>query len=207
MIFKLLIPLYLCCFLGQAQDSTVVKKSNPIVFADAYFGYAGGSSHGFILGAGLNYQFYKKDLVTLRVSGLLGMRTHYMLAAYVAFPMFEREETLEEYAVLYGKRFVFDNKALSFSGGVSLTNRRYYEAFDEYYKYNTDKTIGFPFEVNIKWFKSEKRRFRAYYGLIPIGKRKVSFGRSVGFKLIGNISKTNYTGIGVTYGFGFHKKY
>ena len=59
----------------------------------------------------------------------------------------------------------------------------------------------------VKWFKAEKSRFRAYYGLIPIGKRKISFGRSVGFKLTANIAKNNYVGLTFTYGFGWHKKY
>jgi len=60
--------------------------------------------------------------------------------------------------------------------------------------------------VNVKWFKKEKKRFRAYYGLIPIGK-PTSFGRSFGFKLYGNIGKLSYVGIGINYGFGWHKRY
>lgn len=207
MSFKFVFPFVFCFFLGHSQDSIAIRKSNPILFSEGYLGYAGGSSNGFALGAGLNYQFYKKDLLTLRVTALLGNRMRYAAAEVAPFPDFVRQEVLEEYALLYGKRYIFDNFSLSFSGGISLTNRRFYEETTEFYQLNSDRMVGFPFEVNIKWFKSEKDRFRAYYGLIPIGKRKVSFGRSIGFKLIGNVSKTNYTGIGITYGFGFHKKY
>lgn len=71
----------------------------------------------------------------------------------------------------------------------------------------SENSIGFPFEVNIKWFKNVKRRYRAYYWLIPLGHKKVAFGRSFGFKLVGNISKTNYFGLAFNFGLGTHKKY
>jgi hypothetical protein len=62
-----------------------------------------------------------------------------------------------------------------------------------------------PIELNFKWFKSKKKRYRIY-GIIPVGE-PTSFGRNFGFKLVGNISKNSFVGLGIVYGFGIHKKY
>ncbi len=54
-------------------------------------------------------------------------------------------------------------------------------------------------------FKGKKRQYRLYK-IIPVG-RKTSFGRNVGFKIIGNISKNSFIGVGINCGLGIHKKY
>lgn len=117
-----------------------------------------------------------------------------------------QREVQYEYGFLYGKRWTYGNYSLSGSVGISHFNRFYYENIQDEEKLH-ETYFGVPFEFNLKFFKARKQRFRAYYGLIPIGKKKVSFGRSVGFKLTGNIAKHSNLGIGINYGFGWHKKY
>ena len=190
--------------------SDSLQKTNPIVFYEFYGGIGGGTNGSmFFAGANLNYEFEKSNLTTLRYTGFASFEREYLYIGYFPFPIFTREESVLEYAFLYGKRYTFDNKSLSFSAGISINDRTFYKYSEElnYYNKFDDINIGLPVEFNIKWFKAEKKRFRAYYGLIPIGKKRVSFGRSIGFKIIGNFSKTTYLGIGLTYGFGWHKKY
>ena len=194
----------------SAQDSLKVKtKSNPIAFYDVYLGFGGSRSSGWIIGGTINYQFLKHDLVTARVGAYLGYTSEPVLVApTVAFPIFIRDERIVDYGILYGKRWIINGTSYSVSGGISYVDREHLEPLDEeHYHQVEENSIGFPFELNIKWFKKEKKVFRAYYGLIPIGRKKISFGRSVGFKFVGNISKTTYTGFAISYGFGWHKKY
>ena len=156
----------------------------------------------------LNYQFGKTDLITFRTAAIIGTSREYAaLSPVIILPFLVQREVQTEYGLLYGKRWTYGNYSLSGSAGVSHFNRKYFgigkETVDELY----ENYFGVPFEFNIKFFKENKQRFRAYYGLMPIGKKKVSFGRSVGFKLTGNIAKHSNLGIGINYGFGWHKKY
>jgi hypothetical protein len=204
--------LLLSLFFGNslfAQDSLEIKKTNPIIFTELYFGTAGGDNGGlWLLGYNINYQFNKKDLLTARFSGLLGYYENYFLPHPMIAEIFsQRREVQREYAILYGKRWLSDNFSFSLSTGISYVDRDYYQKVEDYHEKLNHQYLGVPLELNIKWFKAEKSRFRAYYGLIPIGKRKISFGRSVGFKLTANIAKNNYVGLTFTYGFGWHKKY
>lgn len=191
-------------------SSDSLQKTNPVLFYEFYCGI-GGSTKGlmFFAGGNLNYEFLEKNLVTFRYTGFGSFKRENLIVGFSAFPLFIRKESVIEYALLYGKRYVYDGKSLSFSAGISVNDRVYYNYSEEQNNYNKieDVNLGLPVELNIKWFKAKKKRFRAYYGIIPIGKRKVSFGRSVGFKLIGNFSKTTYVGFGFTYGLGWHKQY
>lgn len=195
-----------------AQNVTVDEigsKTNPVLFSEAYFGGAGSAKGGlWLLGYNINYELPNNNLLTARYAVLLGVYENYVLVnPLLILPFSVRKETQQELALLYGKRWTNTNFSYSFSAGISYTNRNYYDkVLDSYQEFKQDY-FGFPFECNIKWFKPQKKIFRAYYGLIPIGKRKVSFGRSVGFKLIGNVTKNNYIGLSITYGFGWHKKY
>lgn len=186
-----------------------IAKTNPIIFTECYFGLYGGSNGGLTgFGLNLNYQFKKNDLLTARFNLNSGFMNDYLLISPVTpLPFSVREETQVEFAILYGKRWAKNNFSFSVSSGISHVERDYYQNNGEFYENLNQSYFGVPFEFNIKWFKSKKSRFRAYYGLIPIGKKKVSFGRSVGFKLIGNIAKNDYVGLAFTYGFGWHKKY
>lgn len=188
---------------GQEITSTdSIKKSNPIIFTEFLFGGSGGSSKGFTFGGELNYQ-EKDNLFTYRYFNLSNSKTNW----FFIIPFFENIETVTENAFLYGKRYVYSNYSLSYSAGISLLNKDYYSIGSSNNIIDNQKSVGFPFEVNIKWYKPEKSRFRAYYGLIPIGKKKVSFGRSFGFKFYGDISKNTFIGLGITYGLGWHKNY
>lgn len=204
----------LLCFSLQmfGQETTEIDSlstTNPILFAEI-FGGGGGSNNGgvWLWGLNLNYQFNKKDVLTARYSGLaVGKRENVMLGPFAAIPVFVRRESQEEFALLYGKRWIDGNFSVTISTGISYVERDYYQETEDYYEKLREDYFGVPFEVSIKWFKSKKSRFRAYYGIIPIGKKKVSFGRSFGFKFTGNIAKTTYLGFGISYGFGWHKKY
>jgi len=181
------------------------QKENPIVFAEVFGGYSGGSSQGWTRGFDFNFQ-HKKELFTLRFLELSDITSEYaLLSPFTPFPIFRTVEKIDEIAALYGKRYVFDNKSLSFSVGISSLKREYFTVSEGLESQNMDRYAGFPFEFNIKWFHANRERYRIY-GIIPIGK-PISFGRSFGFKITGNISKTNFIGLSVSYGLGFHKVY
>lgn len=189
----------------QEKDSLNVGKDNPIVFAEVIMGIAGGSASGPTVGMTANYQ-EAKSLYTFRYIYQYELKSAYAAFSFVGFPFFINKRHVNEFSLLYGRRTIKDGRSYSFSGGISF-NSVIYNKSQNNAAYLDDTTfVGFPFEVNIKWFKKEKKRFRAYYGLIPIGK-PTSFGRSLGFKLYGNFGKLSYVGIGINYGFGWHKRY
>ena len=139
MKFKAVLLLFLFHLNSFGQDSIVSKirnKSNPILFSEFYFGGAGSDNGGlWLLGYNLNYQFNDKDFLTARFSGLLGIYDNYtLLAPTLILPFSDRKETQQEYALLYGKRWVKENVSFSISSGVSHTDRVYYKSVDEYYE-------------------------------------------------------------------------
>lgn len=191
----------------MAQDSLTVKiKTNPILFWELYGGFGGGEASGFVYGTELNYQL-NRDLITFRLGGFTGLERGFLLLGHPEDPLNERNSKIVDYSLLYGKRWIGEGTSFSVSAGISITNWKHMKQQDDYYFYDSQSSLGLPFELNIKWFKRVKRRFRAYYWLIPITKEKVSFGRSFGFKLVGNISKTDYIGLAFNYSLGTHKKY
>lgn len=165
-----------------------------------------GKAGGFSGGGELNYQV-GRSLFSARVVGNLKLGAKAInLSPFTAIPTIDRKSASEEYSALYGLRVVRNGHSLSVSTGIS------HNSFTEWHQDESNESFkvsssyaGVPFELNVKWFKAEKRRFRIY-GLIPVGK-KTSFGGSLGFKLFGNISKHSYAGLGATYGLGYHKKY
>lgn len=204
---KKLVVLLLFCLQMVGQETIKIDsitKSNLILFSEGYFGLAGSNRSGLgFAGLNVNYQFNKKDLITARYTGFAGGKSSWFLF----LPFFVESESRHEFALLYGKRWINSGSSWSISSGASITNAIYYQNNINLNKNIDEVYFGVPLEINVKWFKANKSRFRAYYGLIPIGKKKVAFGRSVGFKLIGNFGKNNYVGLAFTYGFGFHKKY
>ena len=207
MKIKLLLICTLCCALfGYAQDTPNVEdNSNPILFLESIFGYAGGSAHGPTIGAELNYQ-QRKNVFSLRYIYQTRFNFDFAILGLVGFPIITNDLNINEISALYGYRTIKDGHSWSFSGGVSANIATYKTKNDGVISKDYETFAGFPFEINIKWFKKEKKRFRAYYGLIPIGK-PTSFGRSLGFKFYGNIGKVSYVGVGLNYGFGWHKVY
>ena len=128
------------------------------------------------------------------------------LLSLTGIPFLVENLNSNEISLLYGKRFIKDGHSWSFSGGVSANYALYKRRVDGVNQRASEAFVGFPLEINIKWFKKKKKRFRAWYGIVPIGK-PTAFGRSLGFKLYGNLGKLSYIGIGLNYGFGWHKKY
>jgi hypothetical protein len=208
MKFKLL---YLALLLALpasvfAQDSLRIGKpgTNPIIFAEGSFGYSGGNTNGWTAIASLNYQ-YKNDLFTFRSLSLVHYSWGAIQAGFVIIPLPRRTENVDEFSILYGKRYIYDNKSISFSVGIgTIKDRKLIVDADNYY-WTEERSIGVPFEFNIKWFKREKKPFRIYW-IVPVGP-PMAFGGSIGFKLSGTIAKTNYIGVGMTYSYGWHKNY
>jgi hypothetical protein len=188
-------------FTGFGQTG---QKSNPVLFSEFFAGYSGGSGGGLSAGVALNFQS-KRSLFTARYLGTVKINS--MLPLLLIFPIFFAEpfSGLEETSLLYGRRFVDDGSAFSFSAGLS------YNRFTVYGKDSNNTRVasttyyaGVPFEANINWFKANKKRLRVLF--MPVGKPS-SFGGSFGVKLFGNISRNSFVGLGLVFGIGFHKKY
>lgn len=191
---------------AQTQVDSIKVKSNPIIFGDFMIGGAGGEANGFAFVFDLNYQI-NKDLITLRSTYLLAENKDVnILEALLIIPLFIGGDSVNEFSLLYGKRFIFDGSALSISAGVSTNLIKFKETINDERIAQRNSYIGIPFEVNFNFFKKEKKRYRAIYGLIPVGK-PTSFGRSIGLKVFGNFGEYNYFGIGLNSGLGWHKKY
>ena len=184
-------------FVCKAQD-----KTNPILFTEMIIGYSNGSSKGLTGGGSLNYQ-RKNNLFTYRY---LEVTNNKKVGQFFYITLYTNVETIKEQALLFGKRYVEENISYSYSAGISYIDRDVLINDDKnVLEYENSKSIGFPFELNIKWFNSTKQRYRIYE-LIPIGK-PVSFANSIGFKLYGDISKTSFFGLALTIGLGWHKNY
>ena len=182
--------------------SQTSDKRNPIIFFDESLGGAFGNAGGLAIVIGMNYQV-NRSLFTVRYVGTAKFGVD-VIAPLVPLPFIKIKNSMGEVAILYGIRMIEGDKGYSFSLGAS------YSGYEQYYDqtgYNerSYNYFGVPFEANIKWFKSEKKRFRIY-GLIPVGK-PTAFGGSIGFKLFGNISKQSYAGVGLSIGLGLHKVY
>lgn len=182
----------------EIKIDTFLKKTNPIIFGDFSIGYTNGNLEGIGLYGTLYYQ-HKNDLFSFRA----GSNIEIIKIEWVFFfPVNVVSNTFDEYSLMYGKRFIEDGFSYHFQGGIS---------YGKYTEKNMDienvvNYVGFPIEVGLHWFKAKKKRFRVFYGLIPVGK-PTAFGRSFGFKLYANINKRPYVGLGINFGIGWHKKY
>lgn len=185
----------------NAQNDTV-SHTNPIIFGEINIGVGRLFNDGLAgnISFSANYQS-KKNLFTFRFSQTAILQANSVDDIFTIDP----KVLNDEYAFLYGKRWIEGGQSLSVSLGVS------YNTFKDDYDFvaNRHRSItnhfGVPFEANIRWFKSEKRRYRLLE-LFPVGP-ETGFGRSIGFKLFGNISKQSYIGIGLVYGLGYHRYY
>ena len=200
--YLLLFSLYLSTNLLFSQ------KTNPIIFGELGIGYAKDFSNkgGLINFGEVNYE-QNKNLFSARYSEIYEFNLEAaVIAPFIVFPIIATEVDYNEIALLYGRRFTENNFSYSFSAGIS-TNQYIQKLKNENNEWFKDQSnfIGVPFELNVKWFKSTKTPY-TIYGLIPIGK-PTGIGNSVGFKLLGNISKHSYAAIGVVFGIGYHKEY
>lgn len=212
---KVLIIIILSTFTAFSQvsnDSIVKKKTNPIIYGDVFFGPSVVKNSGTVfIGGSMNYQ-YNKNLFTIRFIENAEIKTKW----FFIFPAFIYKSRNQETALLFGQRFIDGNQSLSFSGGISYNQYEVYNyETDTLFLSNVPKSlisstlenfIGLPFEAEIRWFNAKKQRYRIVYALIPVGK-PTSLCRSIGFKIVGNISKQSYIGIGLTFGIGLHKEY
>lgn len=186
--------LFFICFNGFPQQN----DKNPILYAEFYFGGALGYINGIILGGELNSQL-NKTLFTLRYSGVVDVERQYFLG----IPFLAETGSIDEFSLLLGQRYIQEGYSTSFSLGPSYNITEIYNAETG----NMDRTdsFGLSLEANIKLFKNEKEKYRILY-IIPVGE-PTGFGRSIGLKLSGNISKTSYLGLSIISGLGWHKIY
>lgn len=203
------ISVQFCFSQEEIKEKTIENntKSNPIAFAEVFLGYSGVNFEGLSFGYSGNYQT-GNNLFTYRnlyIAGKNKNRDKGLSDAFL-FPAFINGSSLNEYSLLYGKRLVYDASSLSISVGVSTNTLVYRYKIDGVKYREKENYIGVPFEINYKFFKNKKKRFRVLYGIIPIGK-PTAFARSFGFKLYGNFGKVSHVGLGLNYSFGWHKVY
>lgn len=193
--------------LTQVHDNT---QTNPIIFADVSVGLTFGDATGLGFGASLNYQT-GRNLFTFSYNynyiadfdGETALITPFTPIPILVIKDDSNQNTL---ALLYGWRFEEGGHAWNVSLGPS-----YHHSNDSFqispglFSGSSSSYIGASAEIGIKWFKAEKRPYHLF-GVVPVGP-PTSFGRSLGFKLVGNISENSYIGLLFTYGLGYHKKY
>ncbi|MFH6996105.1 hypothetical protein [Flavobacterium sp. FlaQc-48] len=185
----------------QNNDVETTEKTNPILYGEIFGGLTGMKHFGFSGGAELNYQ-YKKSLFSLRYANVVGYISN-DINPFFPLPTYYKSDDNSEYAVLYGRRWMSERRSFSVSAGISCNNldskRRIVDEAEETYTYirNYETFYGVPFEANYKWFYKRKKSKLVYNALIP----------SIGVKLLGNISKNSYIGVGVSIGFGFAREY
>ncbi|TDQ08914.1 hypothetical protein [Pedobacter metabolipauper] len=179
------------------KDTLNQIKLNSIVFLEIYAGYSAGVDGGL----SLNYQ-YKKQLFSLRYSGSIELSTDPDKFTWL-FPFIDRTELTTEVAALYGWRRITKGHSYSISAGVSQSHKTV-EYADKTFGREVYNYTGIPLEFNIKWFNKIKRD--RILGIFRVDK-PTAFSGSIGFKLYGNISKFSTVGLGLTYGFGYHKVY
>ncbi len=212
---KLVFTFFTLCFLQNTycQNTTNLnttstnKTNNPIVFLDVLFAYGNTFNEftGFDSGISVNYQ-QKNNLYTFRYNHVEEIKTEMVPIGYGAIPVVVTDHFSDECALLYGKRYIFNDTAISFSGGPGLylytqnLENNIGNTFED-----TSSLFSFAYEITIKWFKGKKKPYRIY-NIIPVS-RPTSFGHSIGFKFVGNFSKYSYVGFGLSYGWGWHKKY
>ena len=199
-MFTLFFLSFLLSINAQEKQDSLKLKQNPIAFADINLGYAIGSTKG--LSAGVSFYYQKeKQLFTFRILETVDIEKVDFL--FGIFPTNIDSKTLNEYSLLYGKRFIDTDRSYHFSAGISYNTFKYIK---NDIVLNEEVFVGFPLEVGMIFFNAKKEKFRVLYGLIPVGK-PTSFARSYGFKLYANIAKKSYIGLGISIGLGWHKIY
>lgn len=201
------ITAWFCLCFVFAQENQGKSRENPIVFIEGNLGFGNGSADGLVIGYALNYQF-KGNLLTFRNNYLASKnkdRDRNLSNTFI-FPAYVQGNSINEYAILYGKRLIFDGSSLSFSAGISTNKAVYRTEIDNERIRTTINYLALPYEISFKFFKRDKSRYRVFYGLIPIG-QPTAFSRSFGVKLFGSLGKESYIGFGINFGLGWHKKY
>ncbi len=193
--FRLLVYLlFFNCVLFSQEN-----KTNNILYLDTYLGLS--TTDGLDVGYSINYQKNRNLFLFRNIYKVI-------LRDFDNNPDFKgadkRIDFYNEYSLLLGKRYIFDNYSVSFLIGLSQI-RADYDLINEPFS-KKDKFLGFPFEIGIKFFNNKKAPLLRIGDLISIGK-PTGFSSSAGFKIYGNLSKESYIGFGLTVGFGWHKYY
>lgn len=184
----------------NAFYSIAQEKRDRIMFGEFLVGAT--RNDGLAFGANLNYQT-GPHLFTARFISHRGYYNN-LIAEHDHENLNVRSHQ-DEWAILYGPRITFERFSASLSAGisassVSIVSSEVQSNLNYHHRY-----IGIPYELNLKYFKKSKSRYRLY-GLVPVGK-PTAFGRSLGIKLFGNFTGENYFGLAFTLGFGVHKIY
>lgn len=166
------------------------------------------SSEATTTGGSLNWEFNRN---------LLSFRYHNLdfekidgdgeLISFTQPNVSERTEvSIHEVSFLFGRRLIMKNWSFSGSAGVSYN----FEAMDyrKEVSHSAENSIttnssnqmyfGIPYELNLM-VRTPKKMFLTGEGAY--------WAAHLSFKLFGNISKHNYTGIGIAFGFGRYKYY
>ncbi len=185
------------------------KSKDPILFFEFVLGGArefkpktGGLLTGLTLKHEINQHLYTVRYINYKQSEL-----DFATGGFVVIIPLKRQKIHREIGLLYGRKWNYYDTSFSVSAGISFNSYKdkIYLKKSETIK-DLSNSVGIPLEINLKFFKGRKTPFRAFFGLIP-SQKPTAFGRSVGLKLVANISKHSFVGLGVTYGFGNHKNY
>lgn len=184
---------------AQEKIDSLRQKVNPILFVNLNLSYLEGTASKISTGLSINYQF-KKNLFSFRF-----IQNHQIETArdflFGLFPKDLVTNTLSEYSLLYGKRFIKDDFSYHISAGISYNDY----TRDDNGDITTKISTGFPLQIGVNWFMAKKEQYKIF-DLIPVGK-PTRFGRSAGINLYANIAKKSYVGLGFSFGLGWHKKY
>ena len=198
-LFSVLFLLSFASILSQEKQDSLQVKTNRIIYAELNLSYMKGNYKGLSSGFNFNYQ-YKKNLFTFRfIQNYEIERAEDFL--FGLFPTDLITNTLSEYSLLYGRRFIENDFSYHFSLGIS------YNDFtrDDNNDFKTVVYAGFPIEIGVNWFNAKKEQFKIW-DLIPVGVSS-GFGRSIGLKFYANLNKKSYYGLGLVFGLGYHKQY
>jgi hypothetical protein len=179
----------ICCILLATtifQCNLFAQSDASLFYIDFTGGVTIGEISGFTYNTAANYRI-NKNIFTFRTLYTLGENSDTKDNKISIFPFFNGEDTINEYAFLYGRVLISNPSNLTISMGIS-SNLYKYKAIENGLIVNKRESyIGFPFEVNINTIKIEKKGFQVLFGA----------------KLYGNISQATYVGLGFNIGLGW----
>ena len=186
------------------------QRKEPVIYGEIIGGFSKTTDHSeWLYGGDVNYKINKVLISARMVENYYQFVTIAMIPRelmLLLFPLVEGPKYLDDYSVLVGYVKTEDDFSFSFSAGISYNTYSQHFTTEAGNRYVIDDHFwGIPLEANIKWFKKDKEPYKIL-GVIPVG-NPTSFGNSIGFKLLGNISKKSYVGLAVVVGIGIHKEY
>jgi hypothetical protein len=189
-----LVLLFLNSIQAQQTDDTESKeKSNPIIYAEAFGGFAVVQNIGLAGGGELNYQT-GKNLFSFRYTNAVG----YTRKENYIVPTYDKVADNNEFALMYGRRWLKESRSYSISAGLNYNSFEFINRDSDNNRYSNYKYFyGMPFEANYKWYYSKRRSNLIFNMMIP----------SVGIKLFGSIARNTFVGVGLTLGLGLPKEY